>query len=245
MNLNNEITYAKSLENISMYNDTNYYSKCIILVRYWRTIGKSTEFIRSELYKRLCEVYRDFGENFVNADEENILNIATAKGLLHESIIKFSKEELDYIHSFNQLGFEKFLFIMFCGYKLSDNNNMFSIKYKEVMRLANNTYSKKYCTSLLRKSYQNEIFNMRNFYNNLMYFPTDKTLLLYNPNNITLEINNFKNIVYYYLEYIGQGKYIRCKECGCIEKLKTNNQLYCGECAKKNIREYDRNRKKK
>ena len=130
-------------------------------------------------------------------------------------------------------------FIMFCAYKVEDDNK-FTVKMSELMRLSNNSYSKKYCTSLLSKSYKNEIFDMNNFHNVLKYYPTQKTLDLFNENNIVLEIENFKNLVYYYLEYIGSGRYIRCKKCGCIDKRKSNSQEYCVECANENQLLYNR-----
>lgn len=239
MNFENEINYAKHLENIDFSKDENYFSKCVMLVRYWRTEGKNEKSIFDEIYKRLKSVYFDFGDNMIFVETNNILKIASTKGLLQKKVIKFSKEELDFIHSFNQLNFEKMLFIMFCAYKIEESGR-FTIKMSELMKFSKNGYSKKYCTSLLSKAYKNNIFNMDSFHNVLKYYPTEETLDLFNPNNIVLEIENFKNLVYYYLEYISSGRYIRCKKCGCIEKKKSNNQEYCIECANENQLLYNR-----
>lgn len=239
MNFDNEINYAKYLENIDFSKDENYFSKCVTLVRYWRTEGKEEKFIFEEIYKRLKSVYFDFGDNMIFIETNNILKIASAKGPLQKKVIKFSSEELDFIHSFKQLNFEKMLFIMFCAYKIEESGK-FTIKTTELMKLSKNGYNKKYYISLLSKSYKNNIFDMDSFHNTLKYFPTENTLSLFNPDNIVMKIEDFKNLVYYYLEYINYGRYIRCKKCGCIEKLKSNKQEYCTECAKENQLLYNR-----
>ena len=232
MNFDNEISIAKSLENIDFSKDKDYYSKCVLLARYWITLSKSKDYIQKEIYKRLKSVYFDFGENVILTEVSNILKIAYIKGPLQYKIIRFCKEELDFIHSFNHLNFEKMLFIMFCAYKIEEDNE-FSLKLRELMRLAKNSYNKTYCTNLLSKSYQNDIFDMKVSYGNtLKYFPTKKTLDLFNEENIILEITNFKNLVFYYLQYINHGNYIKCKRCGCIDRKNSNRQEYCVECSK-------------
>jgi hypothetical protein len=246
MNFENEINYAKHLENVDFSKDENYFSNCVTLVRYWRTEGIDEKSIAENLEHILKNIYYDFGDNMIFAEEDNILKIASAKGLLQRKIIEFSKEELDFIHSFNHLNFEKMLFIMFCAYKVEETGK-FTVKAKELMRFANNGYSKKYVNDLLSKAYQSGLFDMDCYHNTLKYFPTEKTLSLFNPDNIILTIDNFKNLIFYYLQYIGIGNYTTCKNCGCIIKRVSNNQKYCDECKREaranSQREYAQSRK--
>lgn len=62
-----------------------------------------------------------------------------------------------------------------------------------------------------------------------------------------LDISDFRELGYEYLKYTGNGRFIRCTVCNKLVKKKTNNQLYCSECAKsiniKKQRARDKNKK--
>ena len=52
-----------------------------------------------------------------------------------------------------------------------------------------------------------------------------------NDNEVVLKIKDFRELGYEYQNYIGDGNFIRCSECGRLVRKKTNNQIYCNNCA--------------
>ena len=45
-----------------------------------------------------------------------------------------------------------------------------------------------------------------------------------------LEISDFRELGYEYLNYIGDGRFIRCSECNRLIRKNGNNTHYCTEC---------------
>ena len=62
-----------------------------------------------------------------------------------------------------------------------------------------------------------------------------------NESEVILQIYDFRDLGYEYALYCGE-KFIRCKECDRLIRPKTNNQIYCKECAIKidNIKAIER-----
>lgn len=231
MKFNDTISVAKSLENKQMNFNFKYFPDCVLLTRYWITIGKTDEEVYNLLYDKLKTVHNDFGGYIANSDTVRIINMAKKLGSIKDYTIQFSQQELDYIHGFNSLPLEKVLFIMFCAYKIEDSHR-FIMKQSEVMNFAKNSYNKTYADNIIGRILDDGAFETDIYHNNLRYYPTQKTLDLFNEDNVVLVINDFRNLVYYYLEYIGEGKYGRCENCGIIISKRSNRQKYCAECRK-------------
>ena len=47
-----------------------------------------------------------------------------------------------------------------------------------------------------------------------------------------LDIDDFRELGYEYLNYLKKGRFIRCAECGRLIKKTNNKCLYCTKCAK-------------
>lgn len=221
---------AKEVESKPQKINGSYFSDLVLLARLWYTENKTEDFISSSLLERLAIVYPDLNQMFMNERKNDILAVAKSKSVLKETSIIFSHSELDYIHSFNDLDFEKFLFIMFAAYKVEDFD-YFSISKNQIKKYAKINRNLKIFDIFFRNIEDYGLFTIRPYDLELKYRATEFTKSLYKDDDILLIITNSKNLIYYYLQYIGQGSYLECEECGCIEHRKAPNQKYCDECA--------------
>lgn len=246
MKFNDTLSVAKALEDKKMKLNARYFSDCVLLARYYITIGKTDSDIYSLLYNKIKNMDENWGGLFANNDTPNIIKVAKKLGKLQDYSIKFSKQELDYIHNFNSLPLEKILFIMFCAYKIEDKHR-FEMKQSEAMKLANNSYTKKYADTLIGKILDDKSFEAKIYHSELIYYPTQKTLDLFDANNIVLEISDFRNLVYYYLDYINASNFSTCDNCNVIMIKTGKHQRFCPDCRKifQNERSKDCMRKKR
>ena len=60
-----------------------------------------------------------------------------------------------------------------------------------------------------------------------------------------LEISDFRELGYEYLNYIGEGNFIRCSECNRLIRKTGKRDKYCSECKKEKQLEWDLKYKKK
>jgi hypothetical protein len=60
-----------------------------------------------------------------------------------------------------------------------------------------------------------------------------------------ISINNFDNVIDYYLYTLYPEQYKKCEECKKLIRIKNNRSKYCKECAKKNKILQDRKADKK
>ena len=61
----------------------------------------------------------------------------------------------------------------------------------------------------------------------------DDNLLALNCGEPVLIIDNFINIAYYYLEYVGRLNCFRCENCGTILQRRAARNRYCKVCARR------------
>ena len=62
-----------------------------------------------------------------------------------------------------------------------------------------------------------------------------------NDNEVVLKIKDFRELGYEYQNYIGDGNFIRCSECGRLVKKSGKSDKYCSLCAKEKRLETKRN----
>ena len=72
-----------------------------------------------------------------------------------------------------------------------------------------------------------------------------KVNFIYNNSNIVLKIKDFRELGYEYQNYIGDGNFIRCSECGRLVKKKGKRDKYCSKCKKEKQLEWDLSYKNK
>ena len=206
-----------------------------------QTVNKLNEFMVAN--------YKNYNPALWEDIIEDIAKKANKYTLREIDSIGITQSELDKIVELYNIKYEKLLFTMLCYAKLyntiSENNNGWvnadiqelyrvarvTVKYRKDKFLFLNDIER---TGLISFSNKNDNLNLK-----VNFFDMD--------GESVLEISDFRELGYEYLNYIGDSKFIRCSECNRLVRKKTNNQLYCTECAKNiNIikqKERDKNKK--
>lgn len=144
-----------------------------------------------------------------------------------DKVIQFSKEEFDFIRSFNNIYKERIFFLLFCLYKYYDGR--FVIRKSTIESAAFVPKNFFNSTDYIKEEKDNLFCAKidKSFY----IYPSEYIKSLYNENNICLVITNYENVVYYYDSYYYPEKYIYCNKCGKIDKKNSGSQKYCKRCS--------------
>lgn len=210
-------------------------STLFLLGKYYR---QKLELNKDQTSEKLHEFMRKNFKNYNSALWEKIIedisNKADKYPLREIDYIGISQNELDNIANLHNIKYEKLLFTMLCYAKLynimSENNNGWvntgiqelyrvarvTVKYKKDKFLYLNDLEK---NGFISFSNRNDNLNIR------INFATDT--------DIVLKINDYRELGYEYLNYIGDGKFIRCQECDRLVRKNNNRQKYCSDCYKK------------
>ena len=65
------------------------------------------------------------------------------------------------------------------------------------------------------------------------------------PDNTILKITDFRELGYEYLNFIGEGRFEKCKSCKKLFKKNSNNMNYCNDCQREITKTKTRIRVKK
>lgn len=223
-------------------------STLFLLAKYFRqkkNLNKDDTIIQLSLFME--KNYK----NYNAALWENILEDISKKALKYKmreiEYISITESEIKTINNLDKFVYRRLLFTMLCYAKMynmmSENNNgWINAEIKEIYRMARVTVKHKedkflylhdlWETGLIEFSKKNDNLNMR------ITFIDDQS-------ETVLQVSDFRELGYEYMNYMGDGKFIRCQECGRLVKKKTNNQLYCLECKKKKQLEWDLNSKRR
>lgn len=192
-----------------------------------QTVEKLNEFMMKN--------YKNYNSALWEDAIEDISKKANKYPLREIDTISITQSELDKIAELHNIKYEKLLFTMLCYAKLyntiSENNNGWvntdiqelyrvsrvTVKYRKDKFLFLNDIEK---TGFISFSNKNDNLNLK-----INFFDMD--------NESVLGINDFRELGYEYLNYIGEGKFIRCSECKRLVRKTNNKCLYCRDCAKK------------
>lgn len=215
-------------------------STLFLLGKYYRV---KENLDKEHTFNKLNEFMENNYKNYNSALWEDIIEDISKKAnkypLREIDSIGITQQELDKISEINNLKYQKLLFTMLCYAKLynliSENNNgWINADIKEIFRVARVSVKHRndkflYLndlerTGLISFSSKNDNLNIRvNFVD-----MSGKSVL---------DVDDFRELGYEYLNYIENGKFIRCSECDRLTKKTNNKCLYCIKCAKekKNI----------
>lgn len=211
-------------------------STLFLLSKYYRQEEKLGE-------KKTAQKLNEFMEkNYKGYNEalwEDIIEDISKKGkkyLLQEiKSINITKSELDEIASVENIKYKKLLFTMLCYAKLyntlSDTNNGWvNTEIKEIYKVARVTVKYRNDKFLYLNDLENTgLISFSNKNDNLNM----KVNFIDNDSEVVLKIKDFRELGYEYQNYIGDGKFIRCSECGRLVKKKSNKDnstKYCLSC---------------
>ncbi len=122
------------------------------------------------------------------------------------------------------------MFTALCEYKYFYTNDKYIIKDRDTFRHSKICGCRKDIEEFIGN---NPYFNFVPYHSSNCLVPTEYMLSLENYDADGITISNFINFQYYYLDYFNIGRFIRCKECGCIEKMTKSDVKYCKICLNK------------
>lgn len=212
-------------------------STLFLLGKYYRL---KKQYTRAQTVQQLHLFMQKYDKTYNSALWEQTLEEIAAKAArypLHElDSVGVTQSELDQIAALQNLKYEKLLFSMLCHAKLynliSECNNSWvntdipelyrtakiTVKHREDKFLYLNDIEK---TGMISFSKKNDNLNLRvNFAD--MSRPA------------VLAVSDFSALGYEYLNYRGEGNFIRCAHCGCLVRKcsrKDFSTKYCRKCA--------------
>jgi len=226
-------------------------STLFLLGKYYR---QKENLNKEQAFNKLNEFMLHNYKNYNSALWEDIIEDISKKAnkypLREIDHIEITQSELDKISEVDNLKYQKLLFAMLCYAKLynliSENNNSWiNTNIREIYRAARVTVK-----------YRNDKFLYLNDLEQMGFisFSSKNDNLNIRVNFVDMSeetvfnINDFRELGYEYLNYIGNSKFIRCIECKQLVKKKSKHDYstkYCTECAKKIESQNALNRKRK
>ena len=213
-------------------------STLFLLAKYYR---QKENLNKEQTFNKLNEFMEKNYKNYNSATWEDIIEDISKKAnkypLREIDHIEITKSEIDTIRNVCNIKYEKLLFTMLCYAKLynkiSDKNNGWvNTDIKELFRVArvpvryrNDKFlylNDLETAGLISFSNKNDNLNLR-------------VTFIDNDSETILRVEDFRELGYEYLNYIGDGKFIRCKCCKMLVRKKSNNDRstkYCNNCAK-------------
>lgn len=223
-------------------------STLFLLAKYYR---QKENLNKEQTFNKLNEFMGKNYKNYNSATWEDIIEDISKKAnkypLREIDYIEITKSEIDTIRNVCNIKYEKLLFTMLCYAKLynkiSDKNNGWvNTDIKELFRVARVSVRYKNDKFL----YLNDLetaglisFSNKNDNLNLRVDFVD------NDSETVLKIDDFRELGYEYLNYIGDGKFIRCECCKRLIRKKSNKQKYCTDCYKRINSDMTNERQKK
>lgn len=236
----NEIEYAKAVEKEKINSSYNIMRKGVLLAKLYINRGLDDKEILKLLNKKFSILDCNYNYNIKYIKIKKMLNLARQNPNMMDKSICFNDAELNFIHNINDINIEKILFIMLSITKFYNYSPIYFVN-KDIFDLAKIRYTSKENDRILSFIIRNKIYKMdekkigsRKGIKKICYFLNDNIKNMNSNNGIIIEISNYKNLIYYYLNFYNIGTYLICKDCKCIDIKKSNSQIYCKECAKLN-----------
>lgn len=223
-------------------------STIFLLSRYYRQkVNLNKQDTICKLNDFMTRNYKNYNPALWEDVIENIVSKAHKYKLREIDYVEIFQSELDTISKVNSIKYEKLLFTMLCFAKLynmlSDTNNGWvNTDIKEI-----------YKTSRVNVKHRNDKFLYLNDLEQLRLISFSnkndnlnlKINFIEKSGNTILKITDFRELGYEYLNFIGEGKFERCKCCDRLFKKTSNNMNYCNDCQREITKEKTRIRVQK
>lgn len=219
-------------------------STLFLLGKYYRL---KENLDQEQTFCKLHEFMQMHYKNYNPALWEEILDDISKKAgrypLREINFIGIAQSELDKISEIPNLKYQKLLFSMLCYAKLYNlisekNNGWVNASVQEIFRTSRVTVKYKkdkflYMNDLEKAGFLS--FSSKNDNLNIQINFVDM------DGESVLRIDDFRELGYEYMNFIGNGKYRKCPECQRLIRKTGNKSLYCTECRQKKQKEWQRN----
>lgn len=223
-------------------------SALFLLAKYYRhKKHMNTEQISAQLKNFMKLNYKNFNPVLWDDTIEDIVSKSTRYPLREIDSVGVTQSELDKISQLPDIKHRQILFTMLCYAKLynaflPNNNNWVNSNIPEIFKTA--------AVSVRRKNdrflYLNDIANF-----GLISFPNKNDNLNIRVNfadmngESVMEVDDFRELGYEYLNYIGEGRFVRCSICKRLIRQTGRRSKYCAECKCQKQKEWQKNSMKK
>lgn len=247
----NEVKYAEYILEKGEVG-TKPTSTLFLLGKYYRQkemLDKKQTFLKLNAFMQ--HNYKNYNPDLWEHTIEDISKKADKYALREIDSIGITQSELDRISEVENRKYRKLLFTMLCHAKFYNtisekNNGWINTDIKEIYQ--NARVSVKYRND--KFLYLNDLagmglisFSDKNDNLNIQIHFADMN------GEAVLLINDFRELGYEYSRYLGEGKYIKCRECGRLVKIMKKNDgstKYCPKCRQsKAIEKYARYNQKR
>lgn len=204
-------------------NHKNVY-ELFILAKYYFYINNNKKDVK-DLLIEFCKKHKEY----FNLDEwykiiNRTVSLAEQSKLITGKTVKITKNELNVIQQLEDLREQKLAFTMLVLYKFHDYKK-FKVTLKDLFELSDlNSVNTNYKTKLLHSLNKKGLIDIDTKGRRWVNFSNNK-------GSVEIVINNFYNFIFYYLQYIGEEKFKKCNNCGCLIKIKNNYMKYCINCS--------------
>jgi len=239
----NEVTQAKSVIETGRLGKKPS-STLFLLGKYYR---QKEQLDTQHTIQKLNTFMQQNDKNYNPALWENMIETisdkAAAYPLREIDRIDITQSELDHIETLRNLKYQTLLFTMLCFSKLYNtvsekNNGWVNISIPELYRTARVTVK-----------YRNDKFLYLNDIekSGLISFAKKNDNLNLKINfadmhgESVLKINDFRELGYEYLNYTGNGTFVRCSDCNRLIRQTGKNTHYCADCKQERRLEAKRN----
>lgn len=206
----------------------------ILAKYYYYELEYSKKKITDLLTEFMEKYYVPYEYDIMNWQEtiDNIVSNVNKYKLYQIDNIGITKKEIEKIQNIGNKSLEKIIFTMLCLAKLGNeknvnNNDWVKNDAKEIFQLARVT-----CNVTERYMKLNQLKQL-----GLLEFPKKNdnlssrvTFIDKESNDYIIQINDFRELGYEYLNYLGEN-FIRCGECGILTRNnKRGTKKYCSKC---------------
>ena len=221
-----ELKYAENIIKNGYKNKKYINYDNIILVKYWKHKGCDKQEIKVKLKSLMKDFQNLYNDNIINYKIHRALEIGMKFELEFNKIVEIYQSELDTIGLLNDIELQKILFVLLVVWKYK-NKNKFRITNSDILKLAevkcNNNKFWDYLHCIFPTGYMNLVE-----YKNKDYYKIN----IPEEGNLVLTIDNFNNIINYYLSYLYPENYMKCQECEVPIRITNGNLKYCKDCAR-------------
>lgn len=211
-------------------------STLFLLAKYYR---QKMSLNKEQTFQKLNEFMENNYKNYNSATWENFIEDIAAKATKYQlsetECVGVTQSELDVIHNVGNIKYEKLLFTILCYAKLynmrsDQNNGWVNTKIPEIYRIARVSVKYRKDKFLILNDLEQAgliAFSKKNDNLNLQVTFVDM------GGDSILNVADFRELGYEYLNYIGEGKFIRCSKCSRLVKRNSKHDgstKYCKAC---------------
>lgn len=197
----------------------------IILVKYWKKMGLVDGEIKQKLKLFMVKFQELFNDSIITYKLNNAMQIGMKYEILTDVCVGITQTEIDQIQTIESIELQKMLFIFLVVWRFKGSPKRFRISNTDLMNLSG--------VKVNGNTFWNYIYQITKTNLLVMVEYKNKAYYQFNINEcekIVLHINNFTNIIDYYMNIIEPEKYLHCEKCNTPFSPTNNRQKYCKSC---------------